>query len=94
MRTSSCVALRLVAVWLLPFGLAAAHDAHRLTGAAKARPHREISTQTDRFAVEAELSPAPGARKPGRFDLVAQLSATSVCYNDTIFRDDFDGDGL
>ncbi len=50
------------------------------------------------FELRASLSPSaalPSAQSAGRFALLAALSTTSlVCYNDTIFRDDFDGDGF
>lgn len=51
--------------------------------------------------LQAELTPAasvntrPVAQSGSSFELAAVLSAQSlVCYNDTIFRDDFDGDGF
>ena len=52
----------------------------------------------DRWQLKASLSPtavAPALRAEGRFALTGVLSAASlVCYNDTIFRNDFDGDGF
>jgi hypothetical protein len=37
----------------------------------------------------------PKGQAGGGFTLTANLAAASMaCYNDTIFRDDFDGDGL
>jgi len=57
--------------------------------------------QSAGWRLQATLSPAtiaPGApfvQSEARFALSATLSATSlVCYSDTIFRDDFDGDGF
>ena len=52
--------------------------------------------------LKASLTPSDGAisvsqtvQDGGRFSLTALLSTSSlVCYNDTIFRDDFDGDGF
>ena len=51
--------------------------------------------------LKATLSPSvpaigtPLLQSSGRFALTATLAAQSlVCYNDTIFRDDFDGDGF
>jgi len=51
--------------------------------------------------LQAALSPsaptsgAPALQSTGRFALTATLAAQSlVCYNDTIYRDDFDGDGF
>ena len=54
--------------------------------------------KNDRWQLKASLSPAtplPAMQADGRFALAGVLSASSlVCYNDTIFRDDFDGDGF
>lgn len=54
-----------------------------------------------RFALKAQLSAASDSaatmsvQTGTRFALTSQLSTASlVCYNDTIFRDDFDGDGF
>lgn len=45
-------------------------------------------------AKDAALAASPPVQENGRFALMATLAAASlVCYNDTIFRDDFDGDG-
>lgn len=53
------------------------------------------------FRLQAQLAPvrapaqAPPAQSGAGFSLVATASAfATACYNDTIFRDDFDGDGL
>ena len=44
---------------------------------------------------DAVTSASPRVQEDGGFSLSANLAATSlVCYNDTIFRDDFDGDGF
>jgi hypothetical protein len=44
---------------------------------------------------DAERASSPVAQLGGGFALIANLAASSlVCYNDTIFRDDFDGDGF
>lgn len=41
------------------------------------------------------LAAAPPVQENGRFALMAAITAVAqVCYNDTIFRDDFDGDGF
>jgi hypothetical protein len=52
------------------------------------------------FRLRATLSPvtdaatAPPAQRSGGFSLVAWADAVATaCYDDTIFRDDFDGDG-
>ena len=43
---------------------------------------------------DAALAASPPVQENARFALMATLAASSlVCYNDTIFRDDFDGDG-
>ena len=53
-----------------------------------------------RYSLRAGLSTSSStagavAQFDARYSLLGALSATSlVCYNDTIFRDDFDGDGL
>jgi len=45
--------------------------------------------------VDAALAASPPVQENERFALMASASATPlVCYNDTIFRDDFDGDGF
>jgi hypothetical protein len=69
----------------------------RLTGSAtpsSAAP----TTAGGRFAISAELRTAvdaTGASAAGRFVMDAIATPTSlVCYSDTIFRNDFDGDGL
>ena len=54
------------------------------------------------FALRATLTPADAALAAGpplqegaSFSLTAALTtSTAVCYYDTIFRDDFDGDGF
>jgi hypothetical protein len=47
------------------------------------------------LAPNAVANEALPAQSGGGFELTAFLSASSlVCYNDTIFRDDFDGDGF
>lgn len=54
-----------------------------------------------RFRLQADFAPAqvpaqaPWAQTGGAFALVAYAgSVATACYNDTIFRDDFDADGL
>ena len=57
--------------------------------------------KTDRLQLKATLTPqgaalaaSPPVQENARFAVMATLAAASlVCYNDTIFRDDFDGDG-
>lgn len=44
---------------------------------------------------DAVISASPPVQEGGGFALLANLAAVSLaCYNDTIFRDDFDGDGF
>jgi hypothetical protein len=44
---------------------------------------------------DAALAAQPPVQEGGRFALMAAVKASAgVCYNDTIFRDDFDGDGF
>ncbi len=44
---------------------------------------------------DAPMAASPTLQENGRFALMASVSSAShVCYNDTIFRDDFDGDGF
>ena len=44
--------------------------------------------------MDAALKASPPVQEGGSFALMAALGVPSlVCYNDTIFRDDFDGDG-
>jgi len=56
--------------------------------------------RNERLQLKAVLAPAgtisaePTLLSGGGFQIAGTLSASSlVCYNDTIFRDDFDGDG-
>jgi hypothetical protein len=45
--------------------------------------------------IDAAVVSSPPVQEGGRFALMADLSTASlVCYNDTIFRDGFDGTGL
>src|SRR5450755_3303375 len=44
---------------------------------------------------DAALAASPPVQDGGGFALIAKLaSKPTVCYNDTIFRNDFDGDGF
>lgn len=57
------------------------------------------SADGNRFALAASIAAGPVVPAPAltgtrfRIDAVA-AAASLVCYNDTIFRDDFDGDGF
>jgi len=43
---------------------------------------------------DAAIAVLPPVQEGGGFAMIARAtSSVSVCYNDTIFRDDFDGDG-
>ncbi|MBS0557338.1 MAG: hypothetical protein JSR27_07990 [Proteobacteria bacterium] len=65
-----------------------------------ARLSQDAPTQANsRYSLRAQLNtPAASSavvQTGARYTLFAALTAASlVCYNDTIFRDDFDGDGL
>jgi hypothetical protein len=55
---------------------------------------------SDRFTVRGQIvsreapSTAAIVQDGGRFVVMARMMAVAqVCYNDTVFRDDFDGDG-
>jgi hypothetical protein len=56
--------------------------------------------QGSNLQLKASLTPAASVDKSvlladGRFALAGNFAASAVvCYNDTIFRDDFDGDGF
>jgi len=78
----------------------AAPQRFKLSGRATLKPDPPI-LRGDRLRLTATLSPAaiptdaPVLQSDGRFALRAALgSASLVCYADTIFRDDFDGDGF
>jgi hypothetical protein len=44
---------------------------------------------------DAAIAAQPPVQENARFALMAAITASpSVCYDDTIFRDDFDGDGF
>ena len=71
-----------------------------LSGSATLRPDPPI-LRSERLRLNAVLTPAaipagaPLLQSDGRFALRATLGAASlVCYADTIFRDNFDGDGF
>ena len=81
-----------------------AHDGtsdKRFSGYGSGTLTREPATLNDsNFSIRASLlskespSTAPIVQENGQFSVMANLVATNqVCYNDTIFRDDFDGDG-
>ena len=47
------------------------------------------------LSTSAAVPAAPSIQSDARFTLTGTLAAASVvCYNDTIFRDDFDADGF
>lgn len=71
-----------------------------LSGSATLVPDAPVQRATS-WRLQAQLSPAlgtaqaPPAQTGAGFSLVATASAVATaCYNDTIFRDGFDGDGL
>lgn len=110
MRRSSCqsaarfaglVALSFAACVVQPASVASASPPRFvLSGSATLIPDAPVQ-RAPGWRLNAKLSPvtgpdvAPPAQSGGGFTLVAYTSLSSdVCYNDTIFRDDFDGDGL
>jgi hypothetical protein len=93
----------LIAGALLAGQLAHATDASRyqLSGSGTLRPDPPLQTNaTWRLNAtlqshDAALAASPTLQENSRFALMASVSAAPhVCYNDTIFRDDFDGDGF
>jgi hypothetical protein len=92
---------------MLAFALAATQpafatdDSHRFSLRGSATLSRDPpSLVRDAFALRGYLTPndAPSTaaivQESGRFTVMGRLVALAqVCYNDTIFRDDFDGDG-
>lgn len=83
-----------------PFGaIAAAADRYQLHGDGVLSVDSPLQ-RGDTLSLRATLTPTVNATadqvplKSAQFALSAQVSnAQLVCYNDTIFRDDFDGDG-
>ncbi|HMM56255.1 MAG: hypothetical protein DYH18_01910 [Xanthomonadales bacterium PRO7] len=65
-----------------------------------ARLSQDAPAQTNsRYSLRAQLTAAAtsgaAAQSGARYTLFATLTTTSLaCHNDTIFRDDFDGDGF
>lgn len=86
---------------ILPAGAAIASTPRfALSGSATLVPDAPVQRATG-WRLTAKLTPvagpaqAPSAQLGGGFTLVAYAdSVATACYNDTIFRDDFDGDGL
>ena len=69
------------------------------TGTLRAGPavqaNAKLRLNATLLPVDAAIAASPPVQEDGRFALMASISATPlVCYNDTIFRDDFDGDGF
>lgn len=90
--------LAILAIALLLCGSAGAAQ-FSMTGEARLSQPETVQANS-RFSLQAGLSASPRAanavvQSSLRFALFAALTSTSLaCYNDTIFRDDFDGDGL
>lgn len=77
---------------------AGAQPRFQLSGTAHLSPTASPQANA-RYSLRAQLTApqASGAfvQSGARYTLFAALSTASLaCYNDTIFRDDFDGDGL
>ena len=95
-----CTVLALLATFpalaLLP------ENVHKYTmsGTASLRSERVVQ-RNGALSLRAQLAPAgaalaaaPPLHEGGGYALMAKLVAqATVCYNDTIFRDDYDGDG-
>jgi hypothetical protein len=82
--------------------LATEASTHRFALIGSATITRDAPTlRNDTMSLRSYLAPSDTAvansaivQDGGRFTLMAKaVVATQVCYNDTIFRDDFDGDG-
>ncbi|HEX6834304.1 MAG TPA: hypothetical protein VF132_12285 [Rudaea sp.] len=72
---------------------------YQMSGVGTLKPD-PVAQSKGNYSVRAVLQPKDAAlgahplQETGRFALIASLTAAAhVCYNDTIFRDDFDGDG-
>jgi hypothetical protein len=97
-RAHRLVALAAVAMaWAV--AASAAEPGLRVSGSAVARSDAVVQ-RNGRFELQATLSNAAPAstvtvQHDRRFELTALLTATAqACYDDTIFRDAFDGTGL
>jgi hypothetical protein len=56
--------------------------------------HGEFVLRASLQSIDALIASQPPVQSGGGFAMMAAVtSAVQVCYNDTIFRDDFDGDG-
>jgi hypothetical protein len=76
---------------------AAQEERFQLSGVGTLRQDAPVHRGGD-FKMKASLDTSNAAlrmvQEGGGFSLIAQVSSASmVCYSDTIFRDDFDGDG-
>lgn len=80
---------------------ASAEPAPRFTLQGTATLSRDTQVLTDgtlslRSYLQSRNAPSTAAivQESGRFAIMAKaIAVAQVCYNDTIFRDDFDGDG-
>jgi hypothetical protein len=77
-----------------------AHAAFQLSGPAEltpAQPVQKGASMELRARIEpgdAAVAALPPVQEGGGFALIARASVPAlVCYNDTIFRNDYDGDG-
>ena len=73
----------------------------RVTGTATLRADQPVqkagslSLKAYLTSKDAAIAAMPPVQEGSSYALIAKLVAKpSVCYNDTIFRDDFDGDGF
>ncbi|MEO5560714.1 MAG: hypothetical protein ABIO49_12450 [Dokdonella sp.] len=93
------VAAILMAWLAMPFAHAAPASL-KLSGSAALKTDQP-KQQGDAFALKAYLTPRTAAsastpvQEGGAFAMIGKLAAVPlICYGDTIFRDDFDGDGF
>ncbi len=101
-----CLPVLMVGCLFTHAAAAAGIDASRfaLAGTASLTPDAPLQRSAG-FRLQAQLAPAqtpkpapaqtPSAQTGAAFALVAYAdNVATACYNDTIFRDDFDADGL
>lgn len=101
MRAASCCLLAL-AMWVTAIGATHAQSTRFRSSAHAHLAPSPAKQKNSRFTLGAQLDAQQGApvfqpvrQTSARFALTATVSASSlVCYNDTIFRDGFDGTGL
>ncbi|MEO7326665.1 MAG: hypothetical protein ABIW82_17730 [Dokdonella sp.] len=98
-RARGTVAAILIACLAMPMAHAAPASL-KLSGSAVLKTDQP-QQHSDAFALKAYLTPRTAAsasapvQEGGAFAMIGKLAAVPlICYSDTIFRDDFDGDGF